>query len=199
MSFGPPLCCGPRKDYRSAKLRMFWRPTEQTARWRVFKARQKLLSVLAPQVFGPGKAMSCQKFQRRLFALPDPDRVPAVVRNHLAECSACREIHRRIAQVEHHAPLLVVPSSPYAKAALLRKIQSGPTRSRPHHPLRRPHSETFRHPGRRQLAGASLAAAALLLIVLGIRMVPGTNDTPPVAQVENKQPAPRLAGQVTAN
>ena len=123
--------------------------------------------------------MSCQTIQRRLFTLADPDRVPASVRNHLAECASCRELHRRISSIEHHAPLLVVPPSPYAKAALLRKIRTGPTvrdrifRFTDHIP------ETFRHPGRRQLTGASLAAAALLFIVLGIRLMPGTPDASP--------------------
>lgn len=127
--------------------------------------------------------MSCQKIQRRLFTLSNPERVPASVRNHLAECPACREVQRRLAQIERAVPLLAVPASPFAKAALLKKVRSGPTfRDRVVRYVEQVPAQ-LRQSRRWQLAGAGLAAA-LMLIVIGWQLGTGPNGTP-VAQNES--------------
>lgn len=128
--------------------------------------------------------MSCHKIQRRLYMRSNPEKVPAAVRHHLAECPACREVQRRLLQVERMVPMLAVPSSSYAKAALLRKIKSGPSfRDRLFRYVDRL-PEPVRHPSRWQLAGAGVAAA-LLLIVIGWKMVPGPTGGNPVGPVDS--------------
>ena len=62
--------------------------TEETARWRVFKARQKLVRLLAPR--GTGEAMNCPSVRRLLLAADRPDLAPAEARRHLDGCPACR-------------------------------------------------------------------------------------------------------------
>jgi hypothetical protein len=109
--------------------------------------------------------MNCKTVQRRLLALPNPARVPASVREHLAECRACREMQNHLAQIEQAVPALVVPSSSFAKAALLRKIRQGPTFREKVAQSVEAIPAAFGRMGRWRLAGAGLAAAVLVMLL----------------------------------
>jgi hypothetical protein len=69
--------------------------------------------------------MNCQALQRWLLKADHPGRVPAEVRDHLADCAACRELQRRLLLIEQHVPLMPVPPSE-ARADFLHKFLAPP-------------------------------------------------------------------------
>lgn len=134
--------------------------------------------------------MNCKTIQRRLLALPNPDRVSATVRNHLADCPKCREMQRRLAQIERHVPLIQVPSSSFAKAALARRVRNGPTFREKI--LRNVEAlpAMAQRLGRPRFAAAGLAAA-LLLMVVGWHLSQRTGQ-PENAELPNHSAKPDL-------
>lgn len=55
--------------------------------------------------------MNCSTVRRRLLALDSPDQPPPLVQEHIAYCSICQDVQRRLLQVERHVGLLAVPPS----------------------------------------------------------------------------------------
>jgi hypothetical protein len=102
--------------------------------------------------------MKCKHCQRRLFRTEDPGEPTADVAAHLAGCSACRELQRRLVQLETHVPRLPVPAS--TRMSLLQaRILSEPV-PRPV-PVARSRKRTWQWL-------AIGAAAAVILIACGV-------------------------------
>jgi hypothetical protein len=128
--------------------------------------------------------MNCTKVQRRLLSQFDPERVPPSLRAHLEQCAACREYQHRLMQVEQHVARLVVPPASSAKERFLDDIRTKPTWGQP--PVRRPLEGLTRlmpHVDRWRLAGL---AAAVLLLVLAWKLIPGGGNLP----IETKATGP---------
>lgn len=66
--------------------------------------------------------MTCDAIRDRLLALPDPRRVPADLRTHLAGCPACTAVQAALVGVESAVARLPVPDSSAAKVALLTRL-----------------------------------------------------------------------------
>jgi hypothetical protein len=69
--------------------------------------------------------MTCETTRHRLLHCERPDRPPADVQPHLAECAACRAWQRRLTRVEQQLGEAPVPSSA-PPADLMRQILQGP-------------------------------------------------------------------------
>jgi hypothetical protein len=138
--------------------------------------------------------MNCKTAQRRLLALPNPARVPATVREHLTECRACRDMQNHLAQIEQAVPALVVPSSSFAKAALLRKIRNGPTFREKVVQSVEALPAAFGRMGGRQVVLAGIAAAVLVMLVSWQVMFRSSNGTTNnSAEIAKADPDPLLA------
>lgn len=59
--------------------------------------------------------MNCQTIQNRILALPDPRVVPEGLREHLSECSGCRDWARQAARLESLLDSLPAPPAPQNK------------------------------------------------------------------------------------
>ena len=153
--------------------------TEETARWRVFKARRKLLAPYSSA--GTGEAVKCSALQRRLLALDRPDQPPPDAREHLGGCSACRDWLQRLLHAESQVAELPVPPPCekevfltlfLAAGAAFPRPQTTSTRSEPIRPtlLRFPGSGSGspREKALRKVAVAVGLTAALLLVTIGI-------------------------------
>src|SRR5262249_3445718 len=55
--------------------------------------------------------MKCKVVRHHLLASERPTRPPAMVADHLAECSHCRDWHRQLVRMERLVPELPVPPS----------------------------------------------------------------------------------------
>ena len=138
--------------------------TEETARWRVFKARQKLLSP-ARRPTGTGEAMNCDAARRLLLAEEHPERPSEDdVRRHLAACSSCRAWGRRLTLVERQVARLPVPPSSARPAFVRRFLETGgPVVRRVPLPWTTPPKER----GLQKLSLAVAIAAVLAVFTLG--------------------------------
>src|SRR5437868_664080 len=67
--------------------------------------------------------MSCEATRRHLLSAERPDRPPAVLRPHLADCPSCRDWLRNLTEVEARVPYLHVPPSDAAKARFLKQLR----------------------------------------------------------------------------
>jgi hypothetical protein len=64
--------------------------------------------------------MSCETTRNRLIALPDPRRLPAGLRGHVAGCSGCAALADRLATLDRALAVLPVPAyDPAVKATFL--------------------------------------------------------------------------------
>jgi hypothetical protein len=135
--------------------------------------------------------MNCDAARRRLLADEHPDRpTDDGVRRHLAACSACRALARRLAQVEGRIPHLPVPPSS-AKAVFVRRFlrAGGPVVRRV--PLSWP--TPVKERGLKKLSLAVAIAGVLAVFAIGLwswRAVPNTPrpaEDPLVAQVRKQR------------
>jgi hypothetical protein len=113
--------------------------------------------------------MSCEATRRHLLSLERPDRPPAALRPHLAECPACREWVIGLTELEARVPYLPVPPSEAAKARLLKQLREPalvPDSLRVEIPIL-----PFTPPkerGLRKLAVALALVAALVTVAVGL-------------------------------
>jgi hypothetical protein len=113
--------------------------------------------------------MSCEATRRHLLSLERPDRPPAALRPHLAECPACREWVIGLTELEARVPYLPVPPSEAAKARLLKQLREPalvPESLRVEIPIL-----PFTPPkerGLRKLAVAMALVAALVTVAIGL-------------------------------
>lgn len=126
--------------------------------------------------------MTCEATRKQLLSLERPDRPPAAVRPHLAECAACREWVSNLADLESRVAELPVPSSEAAKARVLKQLREPP-----------PVLDTFRveiptlpftppkERGLRKLAFALSLAAAVVMIAVGLSFLQRQSAAPQVA------------------
>lgn len=120
--------------------------------------------------------MNCTKVQRRLLSQLNPERVPPTLRAHLEECAACREYQHRLIQVEQHVSLLTAPPAPLAKERLLNDIRTKPTWGQ--QPARRPLADLVNRMPRLDRWRLAGLAAAVLLLVLAWKLIPGGGGLP---------------------
>jgi len=109
--------------------------------------------------------MNCDAARRRLLADEHPDRpTDDGVRRHLAACSACRALARRLAQAERQIPHLPVPPSS-AKAVFVRRFlrAGGPVVRR----VPMPWSPPAKERGLKKLSLAVAIAAVLAVFTIG--------------------------------
>jgi hypothetical protein len=117
--------------------------------------------------------MSCEETRRELMNADRPDRPPAAVRPHLAECPACRDWLRNLTEVEARVPSLPVPPSGAAKARVLKLLREQPAVPQslrvvvPELPFIPP-----RDRGLRKLSVALALAAAVVLFAVGLSLWP---------------------------
>ncbi len=117
--------------------------------------------------------MSCEATRRHLLNAERPDRPPAAVRPHLAECPACRAWLRNLVEVESQVPLLPVPPSDAARERLLERLREPlpvPATLRvvvPELPFVPPKER-----GLRKLSVALALAAAVVLFAVGLSVWP---------------------------
>jgi hypothetical protein len=106
--------------------------------------------------------MICTTIQRRLLGSEQPDRPPAEVRAHLEGCAECREVQRRLLELEQGIGRLPAPESEMRSAFVLQFLAgASPVRQTP--PVLR-----LREGGRRKLAVAFGLAAGLAFCALGM-------------------------------
>ncbi|MGH7224139.1 MAG: hypothetical protein ACRELF_12990, partial [Gemmataceae bacterium] len=65
--------------------------------------------------------MNCTVLQRRLLSAEQPEQPADEIKNHLAQCPACRAWQRRLVQMERQIPLLPIPLST-AKEVFLQRL-----------------------------------------------------------------------------
>jgi hypothetical protein len=106
--------------------------------------------------------MSCTTTQRRLLSAERPDRPAPEVRDHLDGCAECREIQRRLLDMEQRLGRLPVPES-QGRTAFVLQFLSGPVPARQPPPMLR-----LKEGGRRKLAMAFALAAGLAVCALGM-------------------------------
>ena len=144
--------------------------------------------------------MTCDVYQNRLLALPNPAKPSAELRAHLNGCPACRAVQAEAVRVEALVTRLPVPSSEARKAAFLESLTiDGPViRSKPVLPSSLAASGTFRPVGtwlkRIDLRWAGGVAAALLVAVTAWWAV--NRPKPPVPEVAEKPRHELLARSV---
>jgi hypothetical protein len=106
--------------------------------------------------------MICTGMQRQLLSIERADRPPPEVREHLESCAECREVQRRLLDMEQRVRQLPVPESEGRSAFVLQFLEGQlPTRHVP--PQLR-----LREGGRRKLAIALGLAAGLAICALGL-------------------------------
>ncbi len=113
--------------------------------------------------------MKCRSLQRRLLAVERPDQLGADLQRHLADCDACRVLHRRLVELERDLPLLPVPASTRRTAFVAQFVQQTPVELAAA-PLITLHRRTtpIKERGHRKLAFALALAASLAFLVLGL-------------------------------
>lgn len=134
--------------------------------------------------------MNCTVIQRRLLSAENPEQPPAEIKNHLAECSACRAWQRRLVQMERLIPQLPLPASA-AKETFLERIKGEGERIR-RAALVQPSSFVLppfkKERGLRKLSLAFTLAASLLLFALAWWSWPhntaGVSDATRIEQVK---------------
>jgi hypothetical protein len=125
--------------------------------------------------------MSCEVTRRQLLSLERPDRPPAALQPHLADCPSCRDWLRNLAEVEALIPQLPVPPSDSAKARLIKKIREAPLVPKslrvvaPELPFTPPKER-----GLRKTAVAVALAAAVVLLAIGLSLWPRHPAAPEV-------------------
>jgi hypothetical protein len=118
--------------------------------------------------------VNCTVIQRRLLSAEQPEQPPPDIKNHLAQCPACRTWHRRLIQMERLIPQLPVPPST-AKEQFLDRIV-GPRTAEPERPTIADPSTVWRSTltpgpkerGQRKLSVAFALAASLLVFALAL-------------------------------
>jgi hypothetical protein len=104
--------------------------------------------------------MKCKQVLQRLLATSGPRTVPAEVLAHLEGCERCRGWSTRLRQIDAAVPMLPVPDSGEAKAALVRKFLAPPT------PLAEP--VWTRRRLRVNWARVLVVSAAALMLILAV-------------------------------
>jgi hypothetical protein len=141
--------------------------------------------------------MNCTTVRQHLLASERPDRPPQALVRHLAGCSTCRGLHRRLVQLEQDIPRLRVPA-PRPPAKLIDQVLNGPAPGQLISlPFRlRTNPDAVREGGRQKLALAFALAASLLVFALGWWAWPGP-DVPrlssPVRERYHRQVSVHLA------
>ncbi|MHB1426419.1 MAG: hypothetical protein ACYC3I_24930 [Gemmataceae bacterium] len=112
--------------------------------------------------------MNCTVIQRRLLSAEQPERPPADVKSHLAQCPSCRLLQRRLIQMEQRIPQLPIFPSTTKEQFLERMTAEGETRLP--ETLVRPSAYGFqplkKERGLRKLSVAFALAASLLVFAL---------------------------------
>jgi hypothetical protein len=139
--------------------------------------------------------MSCDVTRRNLLNAERPDRPPAALRPHLAECPSCRDWLHNLTELEARVPLLPVPPSDAAKARLLKQLRETPLVPEslrvvaPELPFTPPKER-----GLRKLAVALALAAAVVLFAVGLSLWPRHPNAPQtVPGVAEKSPIDAVA------
>lgn len=135
--------------------------------------------------------MNCEKVQRRLLGQLHPERVPATLKAHLEECATCRDYQRHLVQIERSIPRLQAPPAPLAKARLLHEIRTQPTWWAQVRTQAATLPRRVQRLQRWQIV-AGLAAAVLLLVVAW-RIIPGSGDPAEGDVAKKAMPDPLLA------
>jgi hypothetical protein len=132
--------------------------------------------------------MNCTTIQRRLLGSERPDQPSGEVRQHLAECPACRAWQSQLVQIEKQIPLLPAPPS-NARERVLRKILEAPApAARTHTPVRpmprlAPLGVRIKERGLQKMALAFALAAALVVFAIGWWAWPHQDDSGLTARV----------------
>jgi hypothetical protein len=130
--------------------------------------------------------MNCTAIRNRLLACEQPDFPPPEVREHLADCAACRAVQQRVVQLEQQIVALpVLPSD--GRAAFVLRFLAGDEAGGS--PARRP-GPRLKDNVRRKVALAFALAAGLAIFALGWwawRQAEPT-PTPPVVAVGSRLP-----------
>jgi hypothetical protein len=124
--------------------------------------------------------MNCAAVRKHLLAADAPSSATGAAARHLAGCDACRDWQRRWLQAEQGLPLLPVPDSSAARAALLRRLLEVPVAEPVPRLIRltAPPQPTPKERGLRKLALALAMAAALALFAVGWRLWPHQIERP---------------------
>ena len=101
--------------------------------------------------------MICKTAQQTLLSLEDPTQPPASVQAHIVECADCRDWHRRLLRIEHHARHLPAPPAK-EKETFLRVLQETPVTEK------RLGAQRFWQPFASRPTGIAVAASLLLAL-----------------------------------
>lgn len=124
--------------------------------------------------------MNCATTRHRLLTAERPDRPPAVVRPHLADCPACQDWLRNLAELESQVPALPVPASSEAKIQVLRRLREWPAATVESLRLVPPELPFMpaKERGLRKLSVAFALAAAVVLFAIGLSLWPRHHARP---------------------
>lgn len=72
--------------------------------------------------------MSCETVQRRLLSLNSPQRPPAELRSHLADCPVCGQVQQRLVEIEQQVALIPIPAPPTDRMdEVIHRVLTDPT------------------------------------------------------------------------
>jgi hypothetical protein len=127
--------------------------------------------------------MNCQAIQNKILALPDPRRVPDSLRDHVAECAACRVWAEQAGRLESLLERLPVPPPPAdKKAATIDELHRAPALAEPAVATREERLSPFRRFLNENATLVGGLAAAVVVAVAAWSFYPKTGPQPEMAR-----------------